>query len=389
MDYLHSCYTTPVRWRPDSDETITIRWYRAAPGASVYTAAHAFGSTVWDDDDFLSGDGPGEVPDSRTWIKCGTALYPGTAPVSNPDWLLTGVPAGQCPPLPSWYGDVGFAGTCRVLLQQYRGRFGLWANYTTAVRVLAGQVGYSGQFTITPSSFEGQVGYSGQFTITPNSFEGQLGFDGSSSISMGGFIEFGSSGTWTVPAGVTSVAVQVWGTGGNGQPGVSSGGGGGGGGEYAGVTLTVTPGQLLTIQCNAGGANWCSTTAVAPLSTSEGALANAGGDASGATHGTGGTGGIGATLIDGADGGDGYAGIGGGGGGGGTGGPGSPPVAGTAGTLVAGGIGGVAGGGFGGGGGGGIAFGGGTDGTLGGGGGDGYGIDRGGEDNGGAVALTW
>ena len=59
--------------------------------------------------------------------------------------------------------------------------------------------------------------------------------------------------TWTVPAGVTIITVEAWGGGGAGGGSTNAGfltgrgGGGGGGGAYASSTLTVTPGNTLTI----------------------------------------------------------------------------------------------------------------------------------------------
>lgn len=54
------------------------------------------------------------------------------------------------------------------------------------------------------------------------------------------------SSTFTVPAGVTSITVEVWGAGGKGGSRLSTGeGGGGGGGAYSRSVLTVTPGQVL------------------------------------------------------------------------------------------------------------------------------------------------
>jgi len=63
--------------------------------------------------------------------------------------------------------------------------------------------------------------------------------------------------TWTVPAGVTRVMVEMWGAGGggsNGTPGPGFGIGGGGGG-YARAFLRVTPGTVYSIQVGGGGAN--------------------------------------------------------------------------------------------------------------------------------------
>ncbi len=62
--------------------------------------------------------------------------------------------------------------------------------------------------------------------------------------------------TWTVPAGVTSVTVEVWGGGGRGGSvggGLTTGaGGGGGGGAYSRSVLTVTPGATYTVVVGAG-----------------------------------------------------------------------------------------------------------------------------------------
>lgn len=61
MDFLHAGYKAAVRWAAGSDDTATITWYRAAPGAKVYTLPHAFGSTVWDEADEVASTGPGEA----------------------------------------------------------------------------------------------------------------------------------------------------------------------------------------------------------------------------------------------------------------------------------------------------------------------------------------
>ena len=74
--------------------------------------------------------------------------------------------------------------------------------------------------------------------------------------------EFTSSGTFTVPTGVTRVLVEAWGGGGGGggagiltPPATcSSSGGGGGSGGYARSVITVTPGQTYTITIGTGGA---------------------------------------------------------------------------------------------------------------------------------------
>lgn len=66
---------------------------------------------------------------------------------------------------------------------------------------------------------------------------------------------FNNNGTYTVPAGVTNVRVQVWGAGGGGGSRSDSNGaaGGGGGGAYSFSELAVTPGQTLNIVVGSGG----------------------------------------------------------------------------------------------------------------------------------------
>lgn len=66
---------------------------------------------------------------------------------------------------------------------------------------------------------------------------------------------FTTSGSWTVPSGVTSVQVECWGAGGGGggNNSTSDGAGGGGGGGYSRATLTVIPGNIYTINVGNGG----------------------------------------------------------------------------------------------------------------------------------------
>lgn len=77
---------------------------------------------------------------------------------------------------------------------------------------------------------------------------------------------FNANGTFTVPAGVTSIRVQAWGRGGSGAarqgmspppptsgPPLYFGGGGGGGGAYAESTLSVTPGEVYDVYFNPSG----------------------------------------------------------------------------------------------------------------------------------------
>ncbi len=66
----------------------------------------------------------------------------------------------------------------------------------------------------------------------------------------------GADQTYTVPAGITSIRVKMWGGGGGGgHPGGWSYGFPGGGGGYTTGKMAVTPGQNLTIMVGAGGTN--------------------------------------------------------------------------------------------------------------------------------------
>jgi hypothetical protein len=77
---------------------------------------------------------------------------------------------------------------------------------------------------------------------------GVNGTAGSNSYSTAGTFNF------VVPTGITSVNVKTWGAGGGGGAAGSSGNGGnGGGGGYINSTLTVTPGETLTITIGGGG----------------------------------------------------------------------------------------------------------------------------------------
>jgi len=64
---------------------------------------------------------------------------------------------------------------------------------------------------------------------------------------------FTTSGTFTVPAGVSCLKVEAWGGGGRGGTRTSNGvGGGGGGGAYASSYLSVTPNQSYSVTVGAG-----------------------------------------------------------------------------------------------------------------------------------------
>jgi hypothetical protein len=77
--------------------------------------------------------------------------------------------------------------------------------------------------------------------------------NGQCAVTVPAFTTPGSN-TWTVPAGVTSITVEVWGAGGRGGSRTSGSGayGGGGGGAYSRRVISVTSGQNYTYEVGAG-----------------------------------------------------------------------------------------------------------------------------------------
>jgi hypothetical protein len=127
---------------------------------------------------------------------------------------------------------------------------------------------------------------------------------------------FTSSGSFTVPAGVTKLRVRVVGGGGSGGGSTASlAGAGGGSGAYAEGVVTVTPGQVITVTVGAGGAGNSGASGSIGGTSSFGAFASATGGSGGATNGggsapggaPGSASGSGFILIAGANGQDGYA----------------------------------------------------------------------------------
>ena len=106
---------------------------------------------------------------------------------------------------------------------------------------------------------------------------------------LSGSQTFKSSGTFTVPTGVTQIKVFVVGGGGSGS---AKGGGGGGGGYTKTGTFNVSPGAKYAVTIGAGGAATGSTAGNAGGTTSFGSLISAGGGA-GAPNEDGGNGGSG------------------------------------------------------------------------------------------------
>lgn len=139
-----------------------------------------------------------------------------------------------------------------------------------------------------------------------------------------------ASGSWTVPAGVTSLTVAAWGGGGGGggSTGNKNGGSGGGGGGYTTAIIAVTAGQVIPFTVGAGGiaavgangGNGGNTT-ILTLAANGGiggakdkGTAGAGGTATGGTTNTTGTAGSTGTTTGGAGGAGANGGVGGTGG---------------------------------------------------------------------------
>ncbi|MGB4420626.1 MAG: hypothetical protein WBI29_02400, partial [Candidatus Saccharimonadales bacterium] len=167
--------------------------------------------------------------------------------------------------------------------------------------------------------------------------------------SSGGPITYnGGRGSWTAPAGVTSVTAYVWGAGGSGSSGCFNQGGGGGG-AFATKVISVTPGSSYNYSVGSAaseGAGYDSW-----FVNSSTVLAKGGGYASSTTGAIGGQASASIPTTGAYSGGNGSNGDtssawgGGGGGGAGSGGNGSNGIYGSPGTGGAGGVGTYPGGG--------------------------------------------
>jgi hypothetical protein len=113
---------------------------------------------------------------------------------------------------------------------------------------------------------------------------GQTGPPGSGGGGFSGIQEFTQSGTFTVPAGVTRLLVEMWGAGGGGGGGFVGGEGcspnpfggcytynipgnqghGGGGGSYTRTIIAVTPGSTYSVVMGTGGAGGAGDTGTGP-----------------------------------------------------------------------------------------------------------------------------
>jgi len=139
------------------------------------------------------------------------------------------------------------------------------------------------------------------------------------------FTTAGSS-SWTAPAGVTSVDVEVWGGGGAGGRRTTYGcGGGGGGGAYAKSTVNVTPGTAYPYTVGAAGTDGASPANGGNSTFNNTDVVAEGGKSVPSNTATGGSGGLASnsTGTTKYSGGSGWTCSGAGGGGGGSGGTGS------------------------------------------------------------------
>jgi hypothetical protein len=149
-------------------------------------------------------------------------------------------------------------------------------------------------------------------------------------ISLGQPQTFTSSGSYTVPASVTSIIVECWGAGGGGGSSNTNGtarraGGGGGGGGYSSSTIAVVPGTVYNIVVGTGGTGGVAgnggngTTSTFNTNTVVANGGNGGGRGSAGSGGAGGALGTGNNRYTGGNGAAGVNATGSGGGGGGAG----------------------------------------------------------------------
>lgn len=224
-----------------------------------------------------------------------------------------------------------------------------------AAAVTAGTVaaGAIDRMTINAPTISGGTISAADFVLEPGSNNAILAYGTPPPTTLS--VSATGSGTWTCPAGVTSIQVECWGAGGGGGGGTAysstsySGSGGGGGGEYAAEpALAVTPGKTYAYSVGVGGrggqglepptsaANGAAGTATTFTGDSVTVMASPGGGGlnyplSGGSGGAGGTGSTNSVHYDGGAGGSNAANAyPNGGGGGGSGGPASAGNAGSA-----------------------------------------------------------
>ena len=154
-----------------------------------------------------------------------------------------------------------------------------------------GLVGFSldGPLTIGGGlTFPSDTGTSGQ--VLKSAGAGATSLWGSASAAPASVQVFTSSGTWTKPAGVTAVMVELCGGGGQGGTanGIDNGSAGGGGGGYSRELLDVSGYSSQTVTIGAGGGGAGGTTSFGSLLSATGGTAGSGKNGG---HGGAGTGG--------------------------------------------------------------------------------------------------
>jgi hypothetical protein len=160
------------------------------------------------------------------------------------------IPSVTAPPMLNVGGTVsGLTGTGLVLQDNGGSNLSVTGNGSF---VFATQVPYGSTYAVTV-----QTQPTGQ-TCTVTNGSGTMGNANVTGVDVACVTPAGqaftSSGTFTAPAGVTSVRVFVFGAGGGGGSGCDLwGGGGGGGGGYATNVVSVTPGQSYPVTIGAGG----------------------------------------------------------------------------------------------------------------------------------------
>jgi len=147
----------------------------------------------------------------------------------------------------------------------------------------AGPVGPQGPQGLPGASIVGPPGPQGP--IGPVGPQGPSGPAGSGGGGFSGIQEFTASSSFTVPAGVTHLLVEMWGGGGGGGgsleapgggPGVAVGSGGGAG-AYSRAVVAVTPEATYNIVVGAGGAAGSDGSFCLPPCTSSGTPGDDGG----------------------------------------------------------------------------------------------------------------
>ena len=199
-------------------------------------------------------------------------------------------------------------------------------NYSSIPPSLPGGIDDGWGTMITSGGQDGvQQTYAAPFNVNTYDPSGQCSAWGNVTV------PFTAAGTynWTVPTGVTSVVVELWGGGGAGGGVVNNTtakGGGGAGGQYATQTLTVASGNTYVVVVGAGGTGSTVDGTAGGDSTFNGTDAVAKGGAGGQAYENGGAaglgsaaGGAGSPVYAGGNGSDGAASATGGAGGGGAG----------------------------------------------------------------------